>query len=313
MKITVFFIFLSMFFVVSVLLAEDKVVTVDDTVFVGKIVREDSKNVYLEINTGTISIKKSMIKKIVLEEQWGIENHVSRTGNDKKEDELVDESSVSDIIYFPLKTGNRWRYLVRYKPENLYGEAIIDSMASYEQVWCVEGVVDPEDVFFDEFNNLNLEVFRVSVEENNKKYNKIFFTGYLNNKEDQSFLVTMDENKSSNFIFYQRILPLDPFTRDNKKWVDFGQQNQTEFSSTSEVVSVEGVAVGDKYFDNCLLIEKIDEVENQVLKSRFYIWFAPNVGMVKMIHEVLFPQTEDGNLTRSYLFQEYDLIEYELE
>ncbi len=302
-----------MFSVVSVLVAQDKVVTVDDTVFVGKIVREDSKNVYLEINTGRISIKKSMIKKIVLEERWGIENHVTRTDRDQKEYELIETDTVSDIIYFPLKTGNRWRYRVKYKPENLYGEPLVDSMASYEQVWRVEGVVDPEDVFFDEFKNLNLEVFRVSVEENNKKSNKIFFTGYLNNKEDKSFLVMMDENKSGNFIFNQRILPLDPFAKDNKKWVDFGQQNQTEFSSTSEVVSVEGVAVGDNYFDNCLLIEKIDEVENQVLKSRSYIWFAPNVGMVKMIHEVLFPQTEDGNLTRSYLFQEYDLIEYKLE
>lgn len=309
------------------LYSEDRIETVDGTVFNGKIVREDQKNVFVEINSGTVSISKDKIKNIKLQEKWDIEDHVTRVNKSKKTDKKPDEKpkpeqqkediASIDLLYFPLYHGNWWQYKVEYKPHSLYGKPLPEIGKTYEEVWRISKIGNrrKKSIYLGRYKNTGGKIFQLSIAKSTGKESsikKIVFLGSLENDIKRSFLTLTEEKSPSRSIFYQRMVPMYPLLKENKNWVDFGQEEGVNLKSHYRIAGIEGMVTQAGYFDDCLLVEKVDEIEGQTLKSRTYFWFAPRVGMVRMIQEIIYPQTVSGDLMKSSVFQEYDLTNYEV-
>ena len=99
-----------------------------------------------------------------------------------------------------------------------------------------------------------------------------------------------------------------PFSKFCKQWIDIGVENGVNYKSVNKISGVEAVEVNKKFYDNCLLVEKTNELINQNLKTRSYFWFAPKVGLVKMIEEVI--MAHPNKKEKACKFKEYNLITY---
>lgn len=297
-------------------IAEDEIETIDGTVFKGKIIKEDRKSVYLKIKTGTVMIDRDMIQAVRMEESWGIEDHVERietqqTDNDTSQLESQ-QMPDSGLIYFPLQMGSWWKYRVRYTPKSLYGEPLPDAEAVYELTWEITDQTRTNTLYFSQYAWHLPDLFQLSIHRDDRPddvVKKILFVGSLEGDASKAFLVMVDESRTDRF-FYQRLVPKNPFLKYTRQWADIGQEGDATFKSTSKIIGIEGIDTASGFFEDCLVIERTDEVENQTVISRFYIWYAPGIGMVKMIQEIVYPQVESGNLLKSYIFQEYDLLDY---
>ncbi|MCD6459361.1 hypothetical protein J7L67_01680 [bacterium] len=297
--------------------AVDEIETQDGTVFRGKITKEDQKSVYLEMNTGTVAIKRAMIKSVKMQEKWGIEKHVSRqsdTEKEKKEFIEVDNTgikNIKDIIYFPLNKGNWWKYRVSYKPESLYGEPLEDRFTQYDEKWVIDDLLRTDTLTFLQYSWHLPQVYKLSIKGRDGELNsKLIFVGSLNGDIEKSYVVMRKAKSEKKYFFNQRIVPVNPFLKFTKKWTDIGQELNSGFKSSCKIIGVEGINTLYGFFDDCLVVQRMDKIDNQALKSRSYIWFAPNVGIVKMVQEIIYPQFESGTLLKSSIFQEYELIDY---
>ncbi|MDX9702733.1 MAG: hypothetical protein RBU23_06795 [Candidatus Auribacterota bacterium] len=294
--------------------AEDEIETLDGSLFKGKIVKEDNKSVYLKIKTGTVLIDRDMIKSVRMSQSWDIEDHVERL--DKTSANVTakknPEPQSHSIIYFPLKMGSWWKYNVRYTPQNLYGEHLTEKSSAYVTTWEITDQTRTNTLYFSQYAWHLPDIYQLTISRDDvtgQPTRKMLFVGSLEGEADKAFLVMVDQNRKDSF-FYQRILPKNPFLKYTSQWTDIGQESKATFKSASKIIGVEGIDTACGYFEDCLVIERVDKVENQTLQSRVYFWYAPDVGMVKMIHEIVYPQVESGKMLKTYSFQEYDLIAY---
>ncbi len=303
----------AMLLIISSAFCEDEIETLDGSVFKGKIVKEDKKSVYLKIKTGTVLIDRDMIKTVRMEESWGIEDHVERVGEllDNEAD-LEDEHTQQAIIYFPLTLGTWWKYTVRYTPRTLYGGPLADANETYELKWEITDQTRTESRYFDQYAWHLPDIYQLTItriDSSESPVRKMLFVGSLEGDADKAFLVMLDQQQRDRF-FYQRVLPKNPFLKYTRQWTDIGQEHNATFKVVSKIVGVEGIDTTYGYFEDCLVVESTQEVENQKLQSRVYCWYSPAVGMVKMVQEIICPQNENDSQEKTFIFQEYDLIDY---
>lgn len=299
------------------LLADDIIATLDGTEYSGRIVQEDAGTVHLEMPNGTIIIPKNIISSIKLEQSWQIENHVDRLNEPAQADidcvPTKDVFSFDGMIYFPIKTGNWWKYTVRYKPETLYGNSLIGKNREFSSEWCVKEITTEPIRGVSLFQHTSTYAARLSIiEDENESDAKemLLFIGTRKQDKRNAYLVMRKLLKNESDSFFIRLLPLQPFLKQNKRWIDTGKENALRFTSQSEVIGIEGIETSYGFFDNCVVVERVDRIENQSLTSTTYTWYAPNVGMVKMVQEIAFPQEQNGDLTKSFILQEYEIIKY---
>ena len=295
----------------------DEIETQDGTVFRGKITKEDKESVYLEMNTGTVAIKRHMIKSLKMREKWGIEEHVSRDSDEEDSIQDIIEAdntgivNIKELVYFPLHKGNWWKYRVSYKPESLYGEKLEDKYIQYDEQWTIDELLQTETLTFLQYSWHLPDVYKLVIKGRDGELNsKLLFVGSIEGDIEKAYLVMCEEKPEKQYFFDQRVVPVNPFFKFAKKWTDIGQQADANFKSFSKIVGVEGINTPYGFFDDCLVIEKTDKIDNQALNSKSYIWFAPHVGIVKMVQEIVYPQVESGALVKSAIFQEYELIDY---
>ena len=304
---------IAMFFIINSSFCEDEIETLDGSLFKGKIVKEDNKSVYLKIRTGTVLIDRDMIKAVRMEERWGIEDHVERIGEVLDNDaDPLEEQPQQSIIYFPLTLGSWWKYKVNYTPRTLYGDALPDAGETYELKWEITDQTRTETRYFDQYAWHLPDIYQLSVtrkDSSRAPIKKMLFVGSLEGDADKAFLVMLDQEQRDRF-FYQRVLPKNPFLKYTRQWTDIGQENKATFKVVSKIVGIEGIDTTSGYFEDCLVVESTQEVENQKLESKVYCWYSPEVGMVKMVQEIICPQNETDTQEKTFIFQEYDLIDY---
>ena len=299
------------------LFADDTIATLDGTEYSGRIVQEDKTAVHLEMPNGTIIIPKNIISTIKLEQSWQIENHVDRLNEPVQASidsvQPKDEFSFDGMIYFPIKTGNWWKYTVRYKPETLYGESLIEKTREYSSEWRVKEIISEPISGVSLFQHTSTHAARFSIiegENDSDTKEMLLFIGALKDDRKNAYLVMRKLLKDGSDGFFIRLLPLQPFLKQNKRWIDTGKENALRLTSHSEVIGIEGIETAYGFFDNCIVVERVDRIDNQSLTSTTYTWYAPNVGMVKMVQEITFPEDQNGNLTKSFILQEYEIIKY---
>lgn len=302
--------------IVNKILAEE-IRTIDGTVYSGTILRETDKAVLIRTETDVIEIAKDDIVGVRIGQGWGIEEHISRdSANDGEQagsDETVVFEHYPEPVYFPVHSGAHWQYRVKYRPHSLFNESLPELEKDYIVDWVItDATALTKTFYFAQFQHHGQGLYRLTISSHDDadRNTKILFVGADDESPDNPFLVMTDEIVQRDYLFYQRLVAVQPFWERNKEWVDVGQQGGTFFKSRYKVVGIEGIDTEAGYFDDCLVIERIDEVENQTLHSRTYTWYAPQIGMVKMIQEVLYPQVKSGELVKAVLFQEYDLIQY---
>jgi len=235
-----FLIIITSFIIIKLSFAVDEIETQDGTVFRGKITKEDKKSVYLEMNTGTVAIKRHMIKSLKMQENWGIDEHVYRYSEEEnKNEELIEPDNtgiqnIKDIVYFPLRKGNWWKYRVTYKPESLYGEQLADKFTQYDEQWTINDLLQTDSLTFLQYSWHLPDVYKLVIEgREGELYSKLLFVGSIDGDIEKAYVVMCEEKPEKQYFFNQRIVPVNPFLKFTKKWADIGQQVNANFKSFS--------------------------------------------------------------------------------
>ena len=196
------------FIIIDISFAIDEIETQEGTVFRGKIIKEDKKSVYLEMNTGTVAIKRHMIKSLKMKENWGIEKHVSRDSDEENRNEEIIEldntgiENIKDIVYFPLNKGNWWKYRVSYKPESLYGEQLTDKVAQYDELWTISDLLQTDSLTFLQYSWHLPDVYKLAIKGREGEINsKLLFVGSIDGDIEKAYVVICEEKPEKQYFF----------------------------------------------------------------------------------------------------------------
>jgi len=295
--------------------ADDIIKTIDGKTIIGKIVKEDKKGVYVDIEGDTILLERKGIKSIQIIEKWDIDENVkilpgSKPAKSAKKVLTKNKKIKKDTVYFPLKEGNWWKYKVLYVSESLNKNKKSANKKEYKLEWRISNIL--ESTYFGQYRwHLKpVYVFEMKRSGEKKVLKKILFMGSLINDLDKSFLVMRTTESIDDFPFFQRWVPLNPFLKYCRRWVDMGQENGVKIKSDNQIKGIESLQTDYGSYDDCLYIERLDEIENQVLKTRTRMWFSPKIGLVKLVQETVFPESNKSMNEKSCVLKSYELVEY---
>ncbi|RJP56289.1 MAG: hypothetical protein C4541_12535 [Candidatus Auribacter fodinae] len=293
----------------------DEIELNDGTVYTGRVIKETGSSLLFQTEIGVFEIQRDAIKNMRFAEQWGIEDHVvlHDDGNVQNNGAQSDKLLEFNTHYFPLKNSMKWVYNVRYRPHDSSGTIMTEHKRFFQETWSLseaEGIRDS--FYFAQFEQNVGRIFRMEItssDADSLNTSKILFIGFESNRSDNLYLVMTDEDVSRELIFYQRLMPVNPFLKAQKEWKDIGQENNSFFYSASTIEGVEGINTDAGYFEDCLVVHHTYTIENQQIFSEVYIWYAPGVGMVKMVQDIHYPDNNNSDGITNIL-QEYDLAEY---
>lgn len=284
----------------------------DGKTVIGKIVKEDKKGIYVDIEGDIVLIDRKAIKSIQMVEKWDIDGNVKnypapKTVSLRKKHYKKNKNFSKETVYFPLKLGNWWKYRVSHIAKNLDETEKDGRKKEYKLEWRISDIL--KSTYYGQYLWSVQPVYVLEIKSPEKKEysKKALFVGSMEKDLEKSFLVMKPADSNEGYPFFQRLIPLNPFLKYCRRWVDLGQDTGVKIRSDNNIKGIESVQTDYGFYDDCLIVERIDDIENQVLKTKTLMWFSPKIGLVKMVQETVLPEKMGK---RSCVFKKYELVEY---